>query len=252
MSKHENLGVQLNLPIQQNVEVVALHSFNYIFVDWWLFNSPMPPKLGGEGLGKRIQWHTSLDLSLGLGAHNKGGGENKNSTPQNLLHSSVGTELLARLGDWPLCTIENILIGTIWRLKKWGWWVQLYRSLGCWTFQHWNLQPIREPVNILFKKFILIFIINTKLVLAPTFDQKWHLKTGCGCWGRVLELHLSYRYAPAWGGYQNFLQTSTGCQPGYTHAKLAGVNFPKSCSHIIPALLYNYFLSLPFQDHHLQ
>jgi hypothetical protein len=41
MSKHENLGVQLDLPIQQNVEAVALHSFNYIFVDWWLFNSPM-------------------------------------------------------------------------------------------------------------------------------------------------------------------------------------------------------------------
>jgi hypothetical protein len=56
MGKHENLGVQLNLPIQQNVEVVALHSFNYIFVDWWLFNSPMPPKLkggGGGGFGKK-------------------------------------------------------------------------------------------------------------------------------------------------------------------------------------------------------
>ncbi len=84
----------------------------------------------------------------------------------------------------------------------------------------------------------MIFIINAKLVLVPTFDQKWHLKTGCGCWGRVLELHLSYRYAPAWGGYQNFLQTPAGCQPGCTHAKPAVVKFPKSCSHLIPALLY--------------
>lgn len=62
---------------------------------------------------------TSLDLSLGLGTHNKGGGGgNNNSTPQNLLYSFVGTKLLVRLGDWPLWTIENILIGTIWRLKS--------------------------------------------------------------------------------------------------------------------------------------
>jgi hypothetical protein len=73
-------------------------------------------KIGG-GAWENESNDTSLDLSLGLGAHNKGG-ETNNSTPQNLLFSCVGTELLARLGDWPLRTIENILIGTIWRLKS--------------------------------------------------------------------------------------------------------------------------------------
>ncbi len=105
-------------------------------------------------------------------------------------------------------------------------------------------------MNILIKKFILIFIINTKLVLAPTFDPKWHLKSGCGCWGRVLELHLSYRYAPAWGGLPKFSPNPRWVSTGVYTCKTGRCKIPKKLQspHTRP-FVQNCFLSPLFQDH---